>query len=248
MPGNDRYTSVMLHFESSLADDNDFGNSGNSPHTWTTSSATVSSTFSKFGTGSLNNGAGTGATITPISNDFLFGSGNFTIDTWINLQGGTNLQKDIAGMITAGATNRPFTLVVIGSSFVNFATTTSTGGLVNFTGSIAVTTASSWTHIAVVRSGSTLSIYVNGILDASIAITGSITALTSTNNLAIGVQGDSVVSTPFNGFIDEFRITTGVARWTTNFTPPVVAYDTYPGIQLTVESDFISQKTEIVAY
>ena len=60
----------------------------------------------------------------------------------------------------------------------------------------------SWSYLAATYNGSTLSLYVNGVLAKSRSITGSI--LTSTGALRIG--GDSVWGEYFNGTIDEVRV------------------------------------------
>jgi hypothetical protein len=44
------------------------------------------------------------------------------------------------------------------------------------------------------------------------------------------VIGGELASSPasrvdFNGWLDEFRISKGIARWTSNFTPPTAPYD-----------------------
>jgi len=84
-----------------------------------------------------------------------------------------------------------------------------------------------WYHIAYVRSGSTLYIFIDGV---SQAVTVN-TALGDLGNIpanpTIGTYLNSGVpaSSYVNGWIDQFRITNGTALWTSDFTPPTV-----PGI------------------
>ena len=72
-----------------------------------------------------------------------------------------------------------------------------------------------WYHVAVVRSGSTVTAYVDG---TSI---GTFTDLdmTSSNQMLIGAE-DTTPNAVLNGWIDELRISKGTARYTANFTPP----------------------------
>jgi len=65
-----------------------------------------------------------------------------------------------------------------------------------------------WYHVAVVRSGSSVSLYIDGILIGTETYSGSISSRT-------GNIGDA-----FKGYIQDFRVTNGLARYTANFTPP----------------------------
>jgi hypothetical protein len=83
--------------------------------------------------------------------------------------------------------------------------------------SSALSTAT-WYHIAVSRSGANTRMFVNGTQAGS--------TYTDTNNYAagaIGVGGRADATIPLNGYIDDLRITKGIARYTANFTPPQVA-------------------------
>jgi hypothetical protein len=90
-----------------------------------------------------------------------------------------------------------------------------------------------WTHIAAVRSGNTLSLYSNGSRVATNSITGSITRPTS-NTPKIGWLSASDWSAGidayfYNGYIDDLRITVGSDRGYTgtSFTTPSAAFPAY---------------------
>lgn len=74
-----------------------------------------------------------------------------------------------------------------------------------------------WQHFAICRASGTLSMYLNGVKDA--------TTFTDTTNLntTYSVGGDAF-GQALTGFMDEFRITGGVARYSANFTPPTAAF------------------------
>ena len=71
-----------------------------------------------------------------------------------------------------------------------------------------------WYHTAVVSDGTTVSLYVNGTSVASSAITGTPPTV---NNLYIGYGRAATTNMFYPGYIDDFRITRGYARYTSNF-------------------------------
>jgi hypothetical protein len=73
-----------------------------------------------------------------------------------------------------------------------------------------------WAHIAITRSGSTWYVFINGVLSYSQTLAG--TLVQSQNTAYIGA--DIPDSKYLNGYIDDLRITKGLARYTANFTPP----------------------------
>jgi hypothetical protein len=82
--------------------------------------------------------------------------------------------------------------------------------------------ADTWYHVAIVRSGSTLTGFVDG---TSIGNFGSDKDFNN-DSVALGIGGCPVGTTfGLNGWMDEVRISKGIARWTSNFTPPTGPYD-----------------------
>jgi hypothetical protein len=77
-----------------------------------------------------------------------------------------------------------------------------------------------WVHIALVRNGSSEKIYVNGVQVGTIG-----TSSAAVNNYAGPLKiGTGPYGNNFIGYLSEFRITKGVARYTSNFTPPNAPY------------------------
>ena len=83
-----------------------------------------------------------------------------------------------------------------------------------------------WVHIAVVRFGNVITLYLNGVANGTFVVaTGQ--QFDGTNNTnVIGTAGDT--DTQSQGYLrcymDEFRITKGVARYTANFTPSTTPF------------------------
>lgn len=90
-----------------------------------------------------------------------------------------------------------------------------------YTGADRITSAAlsinTWYHIAVSKQGATTRLFIDGVL------IGSTTASVYNGNsdICLGfMQYASAAGDYLNGWIDEFRHTKGVARYTANFTPP----------------------------
>ena len=74
-----------------------------------------------------------------------------------------------------------------------------------------------WSHVAVVRSGTSFKSYVNGIETSSATHNITVSDVSATFNVGI-LQG---VGTGFQGYISNFRFVRGKAVYTAEFTPPV---------------------------
>ena len=83
-----------------------------------------------------------------------------------------------------------------------------------------------WTHVAVCRSGTTVRVFYNGVLQAQAESNLSFAAQ------PIGIGGDGVGSY-YNGYIDELRVS-NTARWTADFEPPLAAYGSREPVAVTM--------------
>lgn len=82
--------------------------------------------------------------------------------------------------------------------------------------STAAVNVSSWNHIAFVRSGSTFTIYVNGVSGGSVSDSTSWQAPSSTGRIGTNIGNSNGI----NGYISNVRVVKGTAVYTSNFTPP----------------------------
>jgi hypothetical protein len=99
------------------------------------------------------------------------------------------------------------------------------GSAFGATSSPATVTLNTWHHFALVVHGTAITTYVDGVA-GTLGSTVSRGSIGGANwLLTIGDQQPSGV-TPFQGFIDEFRITKGIALYTANFTPPTTPFTT----------------------
>jgi hypothetical protein len=171
----------------------------------------ISTADYEFGGSSLYlNGSSTIST--SASNDFKL-SGDFTIDCWANAASNPGAGNySVVGSWGAART----WLLLLGSSNVGFGWN---GSYLSFNWTFP--TPGTRFHLAVVNSGGTLTVYLNGTSLGSQTLSGAAGSIVGP--LTIGRNDDSGGVWYFNGYIDELRIIK-VAEWTLNFTPPTSAY------------------------
>jgi hypothetical protein len=71
-----------------------------------------------------------------------------------------------------------------------------------------------WYHLAFVNNNGSIAIYINGTSSATGTVSG-----TPQSGVAYPICVGSSNGVSFNGYLDDLRITSGVARYTANFTP-----------------------------
>ena len=80
-----------------------------------------------------------------------------------------------------------------------------------------------WTHFAYTKDGNTNKLFIDGILAQT---TTKATKGYPLSKIIIGKE-QAHTGVTFNGYVDELRITKGVARYTGNFTPPDAPFPSY---------------------
>lgn len=211
--GIDANTVLLLHAE-------DQTDSSLTPKTMTvTGGLSVSSAQKKFGASSflLN---GTGYASFADSNDFDFGTGAFTIDFWVYL---TETASQYALYSNLNFPGTAGVLVRLDSTEINvYINSTGSSVAVPWDGSVTGV----WRHIAVVRSSNQLMIFVNG---AQAGTSASSSENISGSSLSFEIGRWGALNTYYSTcYIDEYRVSKGVARWTGPFTPPTSAYSETP--------------------
>jgi len=169
--------------------------------------------------------SGSGQYLTLASNTaFNIFNGDMTVECWFYANSFTNSPHIFA--FVQDSSNRES--LYFNSSALTFYTSSSAGsGNRIATGTL---TTGVWYHCAVVKSGSTFTLYLNGI-----AIGTSTTAQYSTANQSLqigtynsgGFSGDN-----FNGYISNVRVVKGTAVYTANFIPPTSALTAITNTQL----------------
>lgn len=178
--------------------------------------ARISTLQSKFGGSSLAlNGSGAYVSI-PDAADLSFGSGDFTIEAWVNpsvtMNSGTG-QKTFIAKWNSG-TNGSWMLDHYQG---NLRGVLRSGASVVTVQGAATLPAGAWAHVAFSRSGNNLYVFLNGALIGSSSSGLAVSA--STTPVLLGYRGDGGGTEYFPGYMDEVRISQGVARYAANFTP-----------------------------
>jgi hypothetical protein len=188
-----------------------------SPKTMTAfGDAQISTAQSKFGGASiLFDGSGDYLS-TPHTSAYDISSGDFTIECWIR----PTIIGSLRGIITTRSVQDGFFLrqQTDGSLFFAF-----TGVSSSVTVSPAALSVNTWHHVAVTRFGNDFRVFLNG--QSGTVVTTSLNGVPSASaTLAIGVENAATLASQFSGYIDELRLTKGVARYTSNFTPPTAPF------------------------
>lgn len=176
----------------------------------TVGSAQVSTSVVKYGTGSMSFN-GTNSYLTARTTPTMaMGTGNFTIEYWINATSFSTTPTIID--FRGSANNLGFSDYITTAGQINI--WKNTGSILSATSNL---TTGTWYFIAYVRNNGTLTIYINGVASGSVADTTNWVAPSDVMNIASYKAGTGGY---FNGYLDDIRVTLGYARYTTNFTPP----------------------------
>lgn len=179
----------------------------------------LSTAQAKFGASSLSHPTSAGQITTPDSPDWCFGSGQFTVELWIYPTVAISGTATILAQWIA-APNLGWIFGFNGSSLW-FPYSTTGSDVATFVAGTFVPTVGAWSHIAADRdAGNNTRLYANGAVIANWLVNP--TFFDSSAPLYIGNDGSSTQG--FVGYMDDLRITKGVARYAGAFTPPTAPF------------------------
>jgi len=211
-------TSLLLNFTNAGIYDatskNDLETVGN---------AQISTAQSKWGGSSMAfDGTSTTWLTIPDAPLTQLGSGDFTLETWFY----ANTGSLGSGVYVFLVDTRPAAGTATNSLLLYILSGTLT---VQVAGTNLLTYSSfptgQWVHIALSRASGTLRLFVNGSTTGVSPTSASNSTDISTYVRRIGVTYAQNLGF-INGYLQDFRITKGYARYTTNFTPPTSAFPT----------------------
>ena len=222
--GDDKFEKVvaLFNFDGSDGDRTTSGldaSNNNLSLTYDSAGDELSSTQKKFGSTSLYIADNVRVSSTE---GFNMGTGDFTMEAWFYFttlsagfgifdqwNSGTSLARSQLWHGSSAGGQLKFYHSIAGQSTqtISFANPTISTG--------------SWVHLALVRQGGTVKLYVNGTADSTSGSTSG--NVHRTDDMWFGDQQTGGGNAP-QYYMDDLRITKGAARYTSNFTAPTSAH------------------------
>ena len=206
-------TSLLLKMDS------DFSDSSVHQHTATTGgNVSISNSEFKYdgGSGYFDRNINTGVSF-PSSDSFDLRDVDWTMEAWIKPDGDYSYYGMIIGKTNYYDTNDYLFYLAVNTGELRFWEE----GAVDHIGAGVAPVANQWNHVAAVRKDGVITLYLNGEAKAS-----GTKDIIYHRNAPLTIGNAALAGHPFSGYIDDARITKGVARYTANFTPP----DSHPTI------------------
>ena len=202
--------SLLLHIDGSNGSTTFTDSSSGNVACVARGNATVSTAQSKFGGASLVvDGTSQTCVTCATTSVHAFGTADFTIEGWVYLN-------------SIGSDKKIFDFSYVDGIMLQLYPTTSSLWIKNTNYDFATThlPTGQWVHFAVTRASNAINLWIDGTSRASGTNSTNIAA---SNELAIGAESGAREGN-INGYVDEFRITKNVARYTSAFTPPTAAF------------------------
>jgi len=222
----DSYTKLLIHSRTTNGSTT-FTDSSSSGHTLIANGGITHENFtSKFNSSSINFDTNDYLTVAD-SSDFTLGTNDFTIDFWVYIIDNSDTGQ---GFISHAqdSSSSGWTFVWNGPDGINFFIN---GNNIVFPSTLSRNlTQDEWSHLAISRLGNDWYLFKNGVIQSSVIDSTSVSDYSGT--LKIG-RGSSFSGGLFagssgyyleDGYMDEIRISNGIARWTSNFIPPTSPY------------------------
>lgn len=187
----------------------------------TVGNAQISTSVKKYGTGSMSFDGTDDRLTSATSPNIAFGTGDFTVEAWINTNTLAGERGFIQTSATTGGLQTSYTngIVIIFDASPNLGRIVVNVGGTNLNSGTTLLSTGVWYHLALTRSSGSVRLFINGTV-----VGGPTTVTANLDGQNICVGGYYSTAYLWNGYIDDLRITKGYARYTSNFTPPTAAF------------------------
>lgn len=220
-PAGDPYwdsVAALLHFDGDFAD--------STGRIWTPLGGTALSGPGVYGVSCVEfTGSASEGISTPPTQDLNFGSVDFTVEMWVKASD-LGVQRNLIGLYGYSYDRRSWSLYVEDNE-IRFRGSESGYGpqTILVAAPISVLPIGVFVHLAVSRAADTFRLFVNGEMRAE---NSGAFAFYSNNvdPIQIGIVGPDNAA-PFHGFIDELRVTRGVARYQETFDAPSAPFPNF---------------------
>jgi hypothetical protein len=219
---NSKYTTLLVT-ATGTSDNNNITDASSNNHSITVTGDTYAGTFSPYRSGGYSmyfDGSGGDYVRSPTHADFGFSTDDFTIECWYYpVSKAQNYPRiwhfgpywsnanSLCFQDRHNSWSTTFSLVAFsGGEILNSTTTVENGN---------------WYHLTVERSGTTITLYVNGVAEDTYNIGTSQFITSSTSYVTLGnvSDGSNLNESQLNGYIRDFRYVKGTAVYDGNFTP-----------------------------
>jgi hypothetical protein len=152
----------------------------------------------------------------PYSSNFDFGNGDFTIEFWMYTSSSGNSNRGLMAF-SHNASNYAQALWFFSTASTISFWCSSNGTAWDVASNVATGTfaLNTWYHVAVSRSGSSIRLFFNGVLQNTVTFAGTLTGTYDRNWI-----GATTANGYYNGLLSNIRVVKGTAVYTANFTPP----------------------------
>lgn len=168
----------------------------------------------------------------PSNSSVTLGTNNHTIEFWLyqTSRGLYDCPFQYSTNTSAFSTNSYYMAI---GGYIGILIGNGSGGFtVNMGSTVSLPSLNTWHHYAIVRNGTTFTLYINGISRET--ATSSINITAQAGSFIIG-DVSTTTNTPLFGYITNFRLVNGTAVYTSNFTPPTSPLTAIPNTQILIQ-------------
>jgi hypothetical protein len=165
----------------------------------------------KFGSSSIYLDGTNDRVSFPDSADWAMGTGNATWEAWVRPEG--SFASGNRAWLSQANSFGGFYSVNAYRNTGDLHTTQVSNGTTTYGSTSTGITSDAWSHLAIVRDGANLYGYINGVQQIASTSLSGVTLMDSTGAMVIGAYFDADGTSHWKGWIDQVRITKGIARY-----------------------------------